>query len=132
MPALIGELTLGRAFVPFFWSQLGFERDLDARGRPAGRLGQRGLWLVVDAAHASVLAVAFSRVYLGAHWFTDVLAGLFVGAAWAFSVVLAHRIWVQVRRREHRSVGAGTLAVDSADGAAGGDSGPSHDAPTTP
>lgn len=44
-------------------------------GRP--RLPLRGI-----AVAAVVLAVGASRIYLGAHWFTDVLGGYALGAAW--------------------------------------------------
>jgi membrane-associated phospholipid phosphatase len=44
---------------------------------------------IVLGAAALVLAIAFSRVYLGAHYLSDVLAGLSLGIAWLTVCVLA-------------------------------------------
>ena len=45
------------------------------------RTDAKVFWFVM--AIATILAVGFSRVYLGAHWPTDVLAGWILGAIWA-------------------------------------------------
>lgn len=61
----------------------------------------RRRWLAVVAVAAALDAVVMglSRVYLGAHWLSDVMAGWAVGLAWALAVVLAHRVWLTLRRR---------------------------------
>lgn len=41
-----------------------------------------------------VLAMGLSRVYLGHHWLTDVLAAWCLGVAWLTVVITAHRLWL--------------------------------------
>ncbi|MFT4217880.1 MAG: phosphatase PAP2 family protein [Micropruina sp.] len=46
-----------------------------------------------------VLAMGTSRVYLGHHWLTDVLAAWCLGVAWLTVVITCHRLWLT----QHRS-----------------------------
>ncbi len=57
---------------------------------------------VLGVAIALTLIVGLTRVYLGAHWTTDVLAGWSVGSAWAMTLWLVAYA-VQRRQAMHRS-----------------------------
>ncbi|MGH8295910.1 MAG: VTT domain-containing protein [Steroidobacteraceae bacterium] len=67
----------------------------------------RTRWRVLMAAGVTlfVAAIAFSRVYLGVHWLSDVLAGIAFGTAWAAFLGIAYL------RRNPRPIGAGGLCA---------------------
>jgi len=52
---------------------------------------RRGRTLVFSAATFVIVLVGFSRIALGAHYFTDVLGGMFLGASWLTLCLLVSR-----------------------------------------
>nr|WP_269449954.1 phosphatase PAP2 family protein [Auraticoccus cholistanensis] len=60
---------------------------------------RRARVLTVTAAALFALTIGLSRVFLGHHWFTDVLAAWILGVGWLAVVVTAHRLYLTTRRR---------------------------------
>ncbi len=58
--------------------------------------------LIGVVAFVYAAAMGFSRVFLGYHWLTDVLAAAALGLAWAGVLIAAHRVWRAVRTRRAR------------------------------
>ncbi len=61
---------------------------------------RRGRVLTCVALAVFAVLMGLSRVYLGHHWLTDVLAGAAVGGAWALAVILGHWLYVRLRTRD--------------------------------
>ena len=88
----------------------GFMAFLLARGRPAG---QRTV-IAMAAAAAVILAISGSRLYLGVHWFSDVVASLSLGLAWIAVLSIAYLHHVSNERLRALPVAllmAGTVAL---------------------
>lgn len=63
------------------------------------RSGRARAWTVAAAAFFA-LTIGLSRVFLGHHWLTDVLAAWTLGAAWLVLVITAHRLYITSRKAE--------------------------------
>ena len=70
--------------------------------------GARARVAVTLAAVSLVSAIAFSRLYLGAHWLSDVMAGLAFGTAWA---ALLGIVYLQHARRNVRAGGLAGVSL---------------------
>ncbi|WP_256106478.1 phosphatase PAP2 family protein [Streptomyces sp. ODS05-4] len=73
----------------------------------AARMGAGGTlwWAALGVGAVSVLGVGLTRLYLGVHWFSDVLAGWLMGLCCAAVAVLLYERWAaRAARREERVV----------------------------
>ncbi len=55
--------------------------------------------LLIGSSIGLAVVVAGTRVVLGVHWTTDVLAGLALGWAWCLLCALVFRVWPGLRSR---------------------------------
>jgi undecaprenyl-diphosphatase len=59
-------------------------------------------WAVVAAGFLLVLLIGYSRMYLGVHYPTDILAGYLAAPLWVGTVTLAYLLWRVVRGPKSR------------------------------
>ncbi|USQ74842.1 phosphatase PAP2 family protein [Ornithinimicrobium cryptoxanthini] len=60
--------------------------------------------LTVSVAALFAFAMGMSRVFLGHHWFTDVLAAWVLGLGWLTVVITAHRLYLTTRLRTRETI----------------------------
>ncbi|MCA1847929.1 MAG: phosphatase PAP2 family protein [Actinobacteria bacterium] len=63
----------------------------------AYRLRGFARWAVVACGVSLVLLIGFSRLYLGVHYPTDVLAGFLAAPLWVIFVGVVYAVWLSVR-----------------------------------
>ena len=63
----------------------------------AYRLSRFARWAVVASGVLLVLLIGFSRLYLGVHYPTDVLAGFLAAPLWVVCVGVVYVVWLSVR-----------------------------------
>jgi membrane-associated phospholipid phosphatase len=72
----------------------------------ARRSGGRRTIAIAAAAITLIALVGFSRLYLGVHYLSDVMAGTSFGLAWASTCLIAYTLYgertIRLRRRYHR------------------------------
>jgi len=66
----------------------------------SSRLSQLWRWLGVGVCSLLILLIGISRIYLGDHWFSDVLAGYLLGSIILVLTIFLYR-WVQTRFIKH-------------------------------
>jgi membrane protein DedA with SNARE-associated domain/membrane-associated phospholipid phosphatase len=84
----------------------GFLGVLLARGK-----SPRTRWAITLAAAVLIALISFSRLYLGAHWLSDVLASLSLGTAWVALLSIVYLLHVQDERLPARGLSLTALGA---------------------
>ena len=58
--------------------------------------------ITLSVAALFVITTGLTRVFLGHHWFTDVLFAWILGLAWVVAVITAHQLYLAVRARREQ------------------------------
>jgi undecaprenyl-diphosphatase len=55
--------------------------------------------IVIATCAVLIILIGPSRVFLGAHWASDVLGGYLIGTIWLFILIFAHQM--AIRQKTH-------------------------------
>lgn len=68
----------------------------------ATRYQRQRVW-IISLTVLLIIAIGFSRMYLGVHWPTDVAAGYAAGLVWLIACIFSLKIWRKHRAKYHLS-----------------------------
>ncbi|MEG4575016.1 phosphatase PAP2 family protein [Microcoleus sp. N3A4] len=54
-------------------------------------------WLIYSLTVVLIAAIGLSRLYLGVHWPTDIIAGYTAGLVWLITCILSLEVWKELR-----------------------------------
>ena len=60
---------------------------------------RRQQWWIISVTTLLVIAIGFSRLYLGVHWPTDIIAGYAAGLVWLIACIYSSKIWHTYRAK---------------------------------
>ncbi len=60
---------------------------------------RRQQWWIMSLTTLLVIAIGFSRLYLGVHWPTDIIAGYAAGLVWLIACISSSKIWHRFRAK---------------------------------
>lgn len=60
---------------------------------------RRQQWWIISLTTLLVIAIGFSRLYLGVHWPTDIIAGYAAGLVWLIACISSSKIWHRFRAK---------------------------------
>lgn len=92
----------------------GYLASLLGRGKTGAQKG-----MIALPATLAVLAIAFSRLYLGAYWFSDIVASLALGLAWVALLTIASTTHIRERPPHTLPLGLAVIATVAVAGSIG-------------
>jgi undecaprenyl-diphosphatase len=87
-----------------FFGALGYLGLRTLRRTPSEQRWRRlALFGLLAVCSGLILLVGASRLFLGAHWPTDVLGGYVLGSAWLLLLIASQRSWLRVQTKPDTS-----------------------------
>ncbi|WP_347861124.1 phosphatase PAP2 family protein [Salimicrobium sp. PL1-032A] len=73
----------------------------------AQTIGRKWKWAIHTLLILIISGISFSRVYLGVHYFTDVVSGIFLGCLWLFLCVIGAELTLRRKAKKEKEEAAG-------------------------
>ncbi|SDJ46156.1 phosphatase PAP2 family protein [Salimicrobium halophilum] len=72
----------------------------------AQAIGRKWKWMINTLLVLIVLGISFSRVYLGVHYFTDIVSGIFLGCLWLLLCIIGVEVTLRRKAKKEKEEAA--------------------------